>query len=106
MEEPKKYDFEKSDRANLNGVYEQYAADMARLDSKVTALEKVLEKGLSSLTYSIEQLAGGIMRFSAVQEKVVMRIIIWMMAMCSLVIITLLGIRLSEVGVLKVVLGL
>lgn len=106
MPQPKKYDFERSEQANLNGVYDQYAADMAKLDGKITALERVLERGLASLTYSIEQLANGIMRFSQIQEKIVLRIIVWMMAMCSLVIITLLGIRLSEVGLLKVVLGL
>lgn len=78
---------------------------MSNIHDRIDGLERAIENGLFALTKSIGLLTEAIAEFGKVQKEIIFRILNWLMAIFSVVILTLLGLKLSEAGILKGILG-
>jgi hypothetical protein len=91
--------------SELNGNRE-YQDEIAKIHFRLDGLERVIEKGLTKLSTSIELLTEAISGFGSIQKDIIFKIVNWLMFTFSIVVLTLLGLKLGDAELLKLLLGL
>lgn len=77
--------------------------ELRQLQHRIDALESVLERGLSGLTASITQLAKVVGDFGQIQREIILKVVQWLILTFSIVILTMLGVKIAEGSIGKIV---